>query len=376
MNKSACMFALQFSPYLLIKNNRVSDVSNAWLNITGYLKHEILGKPIDQIWNSIFGFDYSNSKQECIEHSCCLFTKNKNVKSVKLHFSDISDHETICIFESDVHAQTETIQRLERLLQEKDDLFSQISHELRTPLTVINSAVQVLQKLYKDELSSNTIKYISRIRQNSLRLLRLVNNILELTRANAGQIKLHKKNIDIVFISKAIIESIAVYAQQKQLNLNFVSRVKEKIIAIDDEKYERILLNLLSNAIKFTPEGKSIYVSIYLNKDYVCIEVKDEGVGIPKDKLGDIFNRFGQVNNLTTRQQEGAGIGLCIVKSLVSALGGNICVSSTEGVGSTFTVSLPDVRIEEQVEYTTSLDTIKNSLVLESNVEFSDIYYL
>ena len=135
----------------------------------------------------------------------------------------------------------------------------------------------------------------------------------------------------------------------------------------------RILLNLLSNAIKFTESGKRIYINIYQKKDRIVLEVRDEGVGIAKDKQKIIFDRFGQADNKLTRNSEGTGIGLCLVKLLVNALGGDINVISKEGEGSRFIVSLPDIQTEEQNVDVGNL--MENRLVETMNVEFSNIYF-
>jgi len=374
MENSAYDFALRFSPYLLIHNGKVSEVSEAWLKITGYDKTEVLAQSIQPIWKSLFGFEFKDLQSIDMGRKYLIYTGYNRTKYIKVFFSVISEQETVIVFEDEKCADMNKIDELKQKLREKDEFLSHISHEIRTPLTVINSAIQVLQQIYQDELSNNAKRHISKIKQNSLRLLRLVNHLLEFTRANEGHIKINKSNMDIVFITRAIMESIAVYAQQKQIKLNFITHIQEKIIAIDEEKYERILLNLLSNAIKFTPKGKSVFVSISLCKNYVCISVKDEGIGIPKNKQSEIFNRFGQVNSLATRQEEGTGIGLSIVKSLVLALGGDIFLESTEGKGSTFTVLLPDERVENDTQEMPSQETIKNNLILTSNVEFADIY--
>jgi signal transduction histidine kinase len=133
-------------------------------------------------------------------------------------------------------------------------------------------------------------------------------------------------------------------------------------------------LNLLSNAIKFTPKGKSIQVRLYKEKDYINLEVKDEGVGIPKEKIGLIFERFGQVDNSLSRQAEGTGMGLYLVKMFVEQMGGSISASSTLYKGATFLVKLPDEPIGQH-DMTSELETVDNKKIIHMmNIEFSDIY--
>ncbi len=205
-------------------------------------------------------------------------------------------------------------------------------------------------------------------------VIRLVNNLLDITRVSAGCIKINKKNIDMIFLTRAIIESVHTYAAQKGVSVTFIASFEKKIVAIDDEKYERILLNLLSNAIKFTLKGKSIVVNLGYEKDIICIEVKDNGIGIPSDKVDIIFERFGQVDSLLSRRAEGTGIGLSLVKRLIEALGGSISVESKVGEGSTFTIILPNDTLGEEHDEKTMVDLLDNHLIQNTKVEFSDIY--
>jgi signal transduction histidine kinase len=197
-------------------------------------------------------------------------------------------------------------------------------------------------------------------------------------RINAGQLKLKKRNIDIVFLARAITESVAIYAQQKGVEIVFATKLMQRVIGIDDEKFERILLNLLSNAIKYTPSGEKIVVelSAKLNKKkrMICIKVKDQGVGIPKEKQSLIFERFGQVDSTLTRQAEGSGIGLYLVKLMMDALGGEILVESEIGKGSVFTLMIPSKKVKKNINER-EMQHISDSRIVQSiATEFADIY--
>jgi PAS domain S-box-containing protein len=264
---------------------------------------------------------------------------------------------------------------LEKAIEMKDEFLSIISHEFRTPLNVIYTAIQTLDLVFANEMTEKVKEYLQTIRLNTNRQLRLVNNLLDITRANSSRIKINKKNIDIVFLTKAITESVHEFASRKGISITFISKLTKKIIGIDDEKYERIILNLLSNAIKFTPVDKYIDVRVHSIKGSICIEVKDTGIGIPKDKLEVIFERFGQVDSSLSRQAEGTGIGLSLVKKFAEALGGNITVKSKVGKGTTFTILLPDETVEEEQNQKLIEDLMNdNRLVQTTNIEFSDIY--
>ncbi|MBB6214432.1 signal transduction histidine kinase [Anaerosolibacter carboniphilus] len=265
-------------------------------------------------------------------------------------------------------------EQLEMALQMKDEFFSMISHEFKTPLNVIYSAVQAMELICGDELSDKGKGFINKIRQNTFRQLRLVNNILDITRMNARQFSMHIKNLDIVFLTKAIAESVELYAKQKDIQINFTSEVEQAVIGIDDEKYERILLNLMSNAIKFTPRNGRINVNLADNEDTIRIEIEDTGIGIPKEKQKEIFERFGQVDSSLSRQAEGTGIGLSLVKRFVEAMGGNISLTSEVGTGSTFTILLPKNQAEEVDTFNSPLGLTNDRLINTIRIEFSDIY--
>ena len=267
---------------------------------------------------------------------------------------------------------------LKKSIEMKDEFLSLISHEFRTPLTVIISAIQMLKTSTWNELSDKAKGYFNTIRQNSNRQLKLVNNILDITKVNAGSYEIHKTNSDIVQLTKLIIESIGPYADRKKIIVSFSFDPAELIIGIDEEKYERILLNLLSNAIKYTPKGKSVTIKlskrIVKNKTMACVQVCDNGIGIPADKQEHIFERFGQVDSVLSRQAEGTGIGLHLTRMFVEMLGGEIRIDSKLGTGSTFTVLIPAIKVKKTHSEAIVHEIADNRTIQLTEIEFSDIY--
>jgi signal transduction histidine kinase len=268
-------------------------------------------------------------------------------------------------------------EQLKKEMEAKDQYHSLLTHEFKTPLSVIHSAVQMLEMTCRDVMPEKARVYLNYIKQNTFRQMRLVNNLLDVARLKEGRIKISKRKTDVVSLARQITESVRLYAGQKRQSLRFDSSSESMAMQIDDEKLERILLNLLSNAMKFTPEGKAITVSVgFPRQDTLRLAVRDEGVGIPEDKLGEIFERFGQVGNSLTRQSEGTGIGLTLVKLLVEALGGRITVQSAVGSGSVFTVELPVEKHPAQEEKPHTDDADLNERITQSvSIEFSDIYF-
>ena len=309
-----------------------------------------------------------------------IFDDNQNYAMGVISIRNITDYishsETIrrqqlALFEAEKREK----ENLEKILVMKDEFLSLISHEFKTPLTVINATLQVIELVHKDQLTERMKGYLSKIKQNTFRQVRLVNNILDITKAKANQIKLNMKNQDIVFITKCILESVKLYAEQKHIRISLETSFQSKIVAMDEEKYERILLNLLSNAIKFTPQNKQIVVRIREEAKRIIVEVSDEGIGIPEEKLHMIFERFGQIENTYTRQAEGSGIGLYLVKMLVDAMDGYIKVESNVDKGSAFTILLPDRILADIEEGEVSNIHIDDRLIQGIAIEFSDIYF-
>lgn len=274
-----------------------------------------------------------------------------------------------------IKAEQEKLEIAKKTLAMKDEFISLISHEFKTPLNVIYSAIQLIECAYNDEIPNKVKGLIQNIKQNTFRQLRLVNNLLDITRLNAGQFKLNIENIEIVSFARQITESVKLYSNQKHINIIFNCNLGYKNIATDDEKLERIILNLLSNAIKFTNEGGTVSVSLDENKEtnMIIIEVSDTGMGIPKDKQELIFERFGQVDSNLSRHAEGTGIGLSLVKKLVAVLNGKIELESEQDKGSTFRIILPANYYIQEDKNRAFLDG-DNRLVNALNVEFSDIY--
>ncbi len=220
----------------------------------------------------------------------------------------------------------------------KNRFFTNITHELRTPLTLIVEPARIL--LADNQLKDSPI--VQAIFNNSLRLLRLVNNLLDISKLEAGKMTLHFAEGDIVPLVKAVMDSFFVAAQQQKIQLQFNAFPNTIIASVDKPMLEKITHNLLSNAIKFTPSGGTITVSIAAQgATFWTLEVADTGIGIPENQLSAIFSRFYQVDNSSTRRGEGTGIGLALVKELVDQVNGSIKVSSKPGQGTLFSLQFP-----------------------------------
>lgn len=271
----------------------------------------------------------------------------------------------------------------ERVNEEKrlTEFFSNISHELKTPLNIIFSSLQLMDFYINNNLIYENIdkfpNYNKSIKQNCYRLLRLVNNLIDITKIDSGYLKLSMEECNIVNLIEDIVLSVSSYVQSKNLTLVFDTNREERLIYCDPDKIERIILNLLSNAIKFTKSGDSIFVNLENTNENVVISIRDTGIGIEEDKLNVIFQRFKQVNKSFTRNHEGSGIGLSLVKSLVELHNGSIEVKSTYGQGSEFIIRLPINELDYKNSHIPKkeLYTKYHSKIEKINLEFSDIYF-
>lgn len=276
----------------------------------------------------------------------------------------------------DITEEVKAKNKMEQTLKVQDEIFSNIAHELKTPLNVIFSTNQLIELYLKNDcLDANKLKiskFISMIKQNCYRFTRLINNIVDLSKIESGAFKLNLSNENIVEVTEDIVQSVAEYVKSKGLSIIFDTNTEEKIISCDPDKIERIILNLISNAIKFTDTDGVIYVSLIDKGNGVEINVKDTGIGMDKKQLNDIFKRFHQIDKSLSRNTEGSGIGLSLVKSITEMHGGKISVESEVGKGSIFKIELP-VRTLKKPEIHKKIKNIKSKIEM-INIEFSDIY--
>jgi len=252
-----------------------------------------------------------------------------------------------------LEAERKEAERLQELDDFKSRFFANISHEFRTPLTVILGMAERLTADGKRRTTAksdpvthdDTRQAVSLIRRSGQNLLRLINQILDLAKMDAGKLTLQLEQTDMVAFGRYILESLHSLSEMKGLTLHFEAETDELWMDIDLEKMQSVLFNLLSNALKFTPEGGHIYLKITCieqnSQPTCCITVRDTGVGILPEKLGRIFDRFYRVDDISTRQTEGTGIGLAFTRELVRLMGGEISAKSQPGEGAVFEVTLP-----------------------------------
>lgn len=217
--------------------------------------------------------------------------------------------------------------------------FTNISHELRTPLTLITGPVETVLK--DSDLKPQVRTQLEIVQSNAQRMLRLINQILDFRKIQNSQMKLRVQYTDVAALARATFGNFTKEASDKHIDFRFVNDMQDRMAWVDKEKADTIIYNLLSNAFKFTPAGKSITLRTAEKDEYIVIEVKDTGIGIPKDKRSVLFQRFASHNEINASEEKtGTGIGLNLVKELVDLQQGFIEVESELGEGSTFSVLL------------------------------------
>ncbi|SDF44169.1 His Kinase A (phospho-acceptor) domain-containing protein [Mucilaginibacter pineti] len=242
---------------------------------------------------------------------------------------------------SNVYAYEQEQKRAEALAaidRSKTAFFSNVSHEFRTPLTLMLGPLEDL--LAKAELDMNSRSSVEATHRNALRLLKLVNNLLDYSRVEAGRAQAAYQRIDMCELTTDLTSSFRSIIEKAGMELMVDCQPAKDEVYVDRQMWEKIVLNLLSNAFKYTLEG-TISVTLAQEGRAVILRVSDTGVGIPEKELPHMFERFHRVENSAGRTHEGTGIGLSLVHELVNLHGGKIDIASIEGAGSTFTVQIP-----------------------------------
>ncbi|MCC3869809.1 sensor histidine kinase [Terrisporobacter mayombei] len=236
------------------------------------------------------------------------------------------------------------MKEIEEINKLKNHFIINMNHELKTPITVINSVMQLTKYVKKqDEKYFISEKNIVLVEDNCQRLLKLVNNIIDLEKIDSQEINLNMENVNIVEVIEDTVLSVVPYAQARNIDITFDTKEEEIIMSVDKNKIERVVLNLLSNGIKYSKEAGFVDVRVYVCENNLHIVIEDDGIGIDDENLNKIFDRFVRVDNSLARTNEGSGIGLSIVKAFVDCHNGNISAKSIKNVGTSFIINIPIV---------------------------------
>lgn len=244
---------------------------------------------------------------------------------------------------SELERSNEYLQNANKKLKEldrlKNDFVSMVSHELKTPLTAMKTSSEFLRESECNrEIKEEMLDLIIR---NIDRQARMVDDLLDISRIESGKMKFTPEDVNIKEIIEIALHNVAKHAKDKSINIMVNCPENVPVIRTDKDKLIRVFVNLLTNAIKFTPEEGEVTIIVENHEDHLQTSIKDNGIGISKEKRDKIFDKFYQVDSTATRKAGGTGLGLAIIKGIIDGQGGNIYLESETGKGSTFTFRLP-----------------------------------
>jgi PAS domain S-box-containing protein len=363
----------QHSPLSIVithqRDNVMREVNLAWLELLGYTREEVIGHTALElgIWAN------PHDRQRVVEmlHN---YGRVSNVETIicqksgqKLHVllsaeQIVIDNDTCMLFqvtditarkraEHELESLTQTLEvqveqrtaELEYALKTKGEFMANMSHELRTPLNAILALSEILREEVHGSLNTSQQEALQHIEDSSYHLLALINDVLNFSKADAGQMNLQIENISVAEVCQESLQFVKEIAIKKQLRLSFRINDMDATMQADSKRLKQILVNLLSNAVKFTPSGGKISLEVVVESEanIVRFAVRDTGIGILPEDKARLFQPFTQIDSRLNRQHEGTGLGLAIVHRLVDLHGGNVTFESDVGQGSCFMITLP-----------------------------------
>ena len=359
----------------------IKKVSNSFLKLLGWSNRDIVNKKLNHLLSPFYKNalpSISEMKEKCNDTHiyCNILAKDTSTKLIELSYSYDKSTEQIFIIGKNMD-ELLTLQNRINLETHKSEFLANMSHDFKTPLNIIISASQLILERFENDASTINSKYcnyLESIKYNSYRLLRLINNLIDVTKLDVGAINLYKENVNIIQFLEGIVTSIADYIHILGKNIIFDTDEEEVYLCCDLEKVERVMLNLISNALKYTSDDGIINITISTdwNNKRLYVSLKDNGIGISKENSHYIFKRFTQVNNEITKSNIGSGLGLNIVKSIIEMHSGDIYLNENYTEGTEFIFYLP-IRKCNNKEINSNRKSI-DSRVERFNIELSDIY--
>lgn len=356
------------------REGRIMLVNLVAEKLFGYEREELLGQPVEILVPDGLGADHQQHRARYWDHpvtrpmgsGLALHGRRKDGSLVPVEISlspvksedgfrvtaiirDISDRrEAENRFREMQQAYTRELEmrnrEVERANQLKSEFLASMSHELRTPLHTIIGFSELLAEEIEGPLNEKQQRFMSHIHHDSLHLLALINDILDISKIESGRLELRRETFDVESAFEETLSSLRPQGMTKSITIEADLALPETIFA-DRLRVKQILFNLLSNALKFTPEGGKVRIEAEKRDGFIEISVSDTGIGIPKEQHEAVFDKFYQVGATTKGVREGTGLGLAITKALVEEHGGRIWVESEPGKGSrfTFTIALEDI---------------------------------
>lgn len=323
-------------------NKNVEFINKTAENITGFSQSDLAGKPIDQFLHL-----YSD-QEEITPKTYCDISFNQTVTLIGKDSKRTKVNLTTSKIDGQVQTNLGCLLMLHDLSKEEDlermklDFISMASHELKTPLTSIIGYLSVFINENKEKISNDEIDLLEKSLISSQQLLTLVQNILSVNKIERDQMAVTPQSVDYQAILKKVVEDLQNQAKQKNitLTLSLPQEVLPKVMA-DPIRIAEVVTNLVANSINYTNAGGKIDISTQITPVEATTIISDTGIGIPKEAIPHLFNKFFRVSNTTQQAAKGTGLGLYIAKSIINRLGGKIWVESEIGKGSKFYFTLP-----------------------------------
>ncbi len=341
-------FELSLSILCVTDGEFFRKVNPAFKKILGYEENEIVGKPTLSLVHPddrhIFLKQRADLKmgKPTTRFESRFLCKDGSYRWIS--WSASPDLQTGLVYGSghDITALKEAEQRTREAERMKGEFFANVSHELRTPLSLILAPLESLLAENKyGEMPESELRYLQTIHNNAVRLLQMVNGLLDFAKFEAGKMKVHPEATDVDALVNSVLLDFTPMMKAKRVEVTPQVNLPGTFMMIDRYLFERILFNLLSNSIKFTPAGGKVFLRLNVNDNILQLAVEDTGIGIEKKEVENLFKKFHQVEGSSTRRFEGTGLGLAMVKEFAELMNGTVQVKSSIGRGSTFTVEFP-----------------------------------
>lgn len=316
------------------KNGIIELVNKETEQLFGYSMPEYQSKHITQFIKDL----KLDKLKENVTKEFQITTKNNDLCFLKLKYRPVTiKNNQLLIFIIQNITKDKEIEGL------KNNFISMVSHELRTPLTSIRGSLGLLSSGVLGEVSDKAANILNIANNNSIRLVNLINDILDLEKIKAGKMEFKFDKYEVMLLVEETIKYNEAYAKQYNVNYEITKRLDNAYINVDKDKFIQILTNLLSNAAKFSFENEVINIDISRKKNFISVSVTNKGTGIPEDCYNKIFESFSQVDSSDSRKKGGTGLGLNITKSIVEKMGGHIGFESKQNESTTFYFDLPEL---------------------------------
>ncbi|MCA1054915.1 cell wall metabolism sensor histidine kinase WalK [Rossellomorea aquimaris] len=317
------------------RKGRVILINDPAVNMLNVSRETVLSQPIVSLLGLDEGYTFEDLSNE--QDSIILdYSTNEKPYILRANFSIIQKETG---FVNGLITVLHDITEQEKIDLERREFVANVSHELRTPLTTMRSYLEALAEgAWQDETIAP--QFLNVTQNETERMIRLVNDLLQLSKMDSKDYRFNTDWIDFVLLFHGIIDR---FEMTKNVNVTFERHLPDEamFVEIDQDKITQVLDNIISNALKYSPEGGTITFDVKENNGFIEISVSDQGLGIPKENLEKIFERFYRVDKARSRQMGGTGLGLAIAKEMISAHGGEIWATSEEGKGTTITFTLP-----------------------------------